>query len=43
MTSIETNFADIRNDFCSLPNQIQTLVEPGVVQSQQKTIKKLNK
>ncbi|NEO76167.1 hypothetical protein [Moorena sp. SIO4G3] len=43
MTSIETNFADIRNDFRSLPNQIQTLVDPGVVQSQQKTIKKLNK
>ncbi|NEQ84988.1 MAG: hypothetical protein F6K26_34085 [Moorea sp. SIO2I5] len=43
MTSIETNFADIINDFRSLPNQIQTLVEPGVVQSQQKTIKKLNK
>lgn len=43
MTSIETNFADIRNDFRSLPNQIPTLVEPGVVQSQQKIIKKLNK
>ncbi|NET64241.1 MAG: hypothetical protein F6K63_07495 [Moorea sp. SIO1G6] len=43
MNSIETNFADIRNDFRSLPNQIPTLVEPGVVQSQQKTIKKLNK
>ncbi|NEP51106.1 MAG: hypothetical protein F6K65_20845 [Moorea sp. SIO3C2] len=43
MNSIETNFADIRKYFRSLPNQIPTLVEPGVVQSQQKIIKKLNK